>query len=189
MSLRETKKILNIDQQNIIFCEVVQNFDTYATVRTEDGKTVRAGKPAGATFSILSQVEVRTDKKVYTIETIEDFWIFFGNFHDFQKFQFYVMRGDILPTYEDEANLNGGSYSYMIPGREVNKSFVLLMAKMIGEQLVAAVNHDEIKGVSLVPKKGLSVLKVWMKNKNNPLCLNVGDINGLTRGRFQPHKF
>jgi len=128
-------------------------------------------------------------KKVYTIETIEDFWIFFANFHDFQKFQFFMMRGDIMPTYEDEANKNGGSYSYMIKGREVNKTFVHTAAKMIGEQLVEAKDFDEIKGLSVVPKKGISILKIWLKNKENPLELNTNDIQGLQNGRFQAHKF
>jgi len=128
-------------------------------------------------------------KKVYTIETIEDFWIFFANFHDFQKFQFFMMRGDIMPTYEDEANKNGGSYSYMIKGREVNKTFIHVLAKMIGEQLVEAKDFDEIKGISLVPKKGISILKIWLKNKENPLELNTNDIQGLQNGRFQAHKF
>ena len=67
MSLKETKKLLNIDQQNIIICTVVNDFDDRTTVRTPDGKTVRASKTAGAFFSSGSLVEVRTDKRVYTI--------------------------------------------------------------------------------------------------------------------------
>ena len=128
-------------------------------------------------------------KKVYTVETIEDFWVFFGNFHDFQKFQFFMMRGDIMPTYEDEANKNGGSWSYMIPGRQVNESFVHTAAKMIGEQLVGVKDFNEIKGLSVVPKRGISILKVWLKNKKKPLELKVEEIKGLTNGRFQAHKF
>jgi hypothetical protein len=67
MSLRRTKQILNIDQQNILMCEVINDLDTSATVRTPKGQIVRAGKTAGATFENGSTVEVRTDKKVYTI--------------------------------------------------------------------------------------------------------------------------
>ncbi len=67
MSLREVKKLLNIDQQNIIVCVVVKDFDTYTTVRTPKGQTVRASKIAGLTFTAGSNVEVRTDKRIYSI--------------------------------------------------------------------------------------------------------------------------
>jgi len=67
MSLREVKKILNIDQQNIIVCEVVKDFDTYTNVRTPKGKTVRAGKSVGISFTTSSKVEVRTDGRTYTV--------------------------------------------------------------------------------------------------------------------------
>lgn len=67
MSLQALKKKLNIDQQNVIVCTVVRDFDTYMNVRTPDGKVVRAGKSAGATFDRNSQVEVRTDKRSYSV--------------------------------------------------------------------------------------------------------------------------
>lgn len=66
MSLREVKKLLNIDQQNIINCTVVQVFDDYLTIRTPDGKEVRASK-SGSGFVVGRSVEVRTDKKTYTV--------------------------------------------------------------------------------------------------------------------------
>ena len=128
-------------------------------------------------------------KNIFKIETIEDFWVLFGHIQNYQKFQFFIMRGDIKPTYEDPENKNGGSYSYMIQGREVNETFVHVLAKMIGEQLVSPELFNEIKGISLVPKKGISILKIWLKNKNNPLELDINDIPGLRNGRFQPHKF
>lgn len=65
MSLREVKKLLNIDQQNILNCTVVQAFDDYLIVRTPDGKEVRAGKSGD--FVVGGSVEVRTDKKNYTV--------------------------------------------------------------------------------------------------------------------------
>jgi hypothetical protein len=67
MSLRRTKQILNIDQQNILMCEVVNDLDTSTTVRTPKGQIVMAGKSPGTTFEKGSLVEVRTDKRVYTV--------------------------------------------------------------------------------------------------------------------------
>ena len=67
MSLLETKKLLNFDQQNVLTCTVVQDFDTYTTIRTPDGKVVRADKSSGRQHVAGTAVEVRTDKRVYTI--------------------------------------------------------------------------------------------------------------------------
>ena len=127
-------------------------------------------------------------KKVYVIKKITDFWTFFNNFNDLQKFNFYVMRGDIKPVYEDKNNTNGYSYSYIIPGRKVNQTFIHCLAEMMCENLVDIKNYNEVCGVSLVPKpNGISIFKVWMRNKNNVLKLKINDEN-LINGRYQDHK-
>jgi len=127
-------------------------------------------------------------KKVYVIKKITDFWTFFNNFSDFQKFNFYVMRGDIKPVYEDKNNTNGYSYSYIIPGRKVNQTFIHCLAEMMCEKLVDIKNYNEVCGVSLVPKpNGISIFKVWMRNKTNVLKLQIIDDN-LINGRYQDHK-
>lgn len=128
-------------------------------------------------------------KHVTTFSSIEDFWTFFNNYKDFRKFNFYVMRGNIKPVYEDPENQNGYSYSYIIPGRKVTDTFVDILVKMVSENLLDEKNTYEICGISLTPKlKGISILKVWLKNKNNVLTLNTDNEN-LINGRFQLHKF
>ena len=128
-------------------------------------------------------------KYVFTIKTIEDFWTFFNNMKDFRKFNFYIMRGDIKPVYEDEENKNGYSYSYIIPGRKVTDTFIDISAKMVTENLLDEFNFNEVCGISLTPKlKGISILKVWLKNKDNVLQINTDNEN-LINGRFQLHKF
>ena len=127
-------------------------------------------------------------KKVFVIKKITDFWTFFNNFTDFQKFNFYIMRGDIKPVYEDLNNINGYSYSYIIPGRKVNKTFIHCLVEMMSEKLVDIQHHNEVCGVSLVPKpNGISIFKVWMRNKNNVLKLKIIDDN-LINGRYQDYK-
>jgi hypothetical protein len=127
-------------------------------------------------------------KKVYVIKKITDFWKFFNNFSNFQKFNFYVMRGDIKPVYEDTNNTNGYSYSYIIPGRKVNQTFIHCLAEMMCEKLVDIKNYNEVCGVSLVPKSnGISIFKIWMRNKTNVLKLKIID-NNLINGRYQDHK-
>ena len=127
-------------------------------------------------------------KKVYVIKKISDFWTFFNNFDDFQKFNFYIMRGNIKPVYEDINNTNGYSYSYIIPGRKVNETFIHCLVEMMCEKLVDIQHHNEVCGVSLVPKpNGISIFKVWMKNKTNVLKLKIINEN-LINGRYQDHK-
>jgi len=127
-------------------------------------------------------------KKVYVIRKITDFWTFFNNFTDFQKFNFYVMRGDIKPVYEDINNTNGYSYSYIIPGKKINDTFIHCLAEMLCEKLVDIKNYNEVCGASLVPKSNnISIFKVWLRNKTNPLKLKIVDEN-LINGRYQDHK-
>ena len=98
------------------------------------------------------------------------------------------MRGDIKPVYEDKNNTNGYSYSYIIPGRKVNQTFIHCLAEMLCENLVDIKNYNEVCGVSLVPKpNGISIFKVWMRNKTNVLKLKIVDDN-LINGRYQDHK-
>jgi hypothetical protein len=128
-------------------------------------------------------------KKIFVIRKISDFWLFFNNYVDLQKFNFYVMRGNIKPIYEDKTNLNGYSYSYIIPGRKLNNTFIKVLSQMMCEKLVNIENWDEVCGVSLVPKtNGICIFKIWMKNKDNVLKLKVQDEN-LINGRVQDHKF
>ena len=89
---------------------------------------------------------------------------------------------------EDVQNQNGASYSYIVPGRNVHQTFLDVLIKIIGETLVKTENYNEVTGVSLVPKRGSSCLKIWLRNRDNQVKLKVNDIHELKNGRFQIHK-
>jgi len=128
-------------------------------------------------------------KEVMKFNTIDDCWTFFNNFKDFKKFNFYIMRNNIKPVYEDPENKNGYSYSYIIPGRKLNDTFIDIVVKMFSENLLHNENTYELCGLSLTPKNNdICILKIWLKNKNNVLKLNTNN-NNLINGRFQIHKF
>ena len=127
-------------------------------------------------------------KKVYTIHTIEDFWLFVNNFNNFHKCLFFVMRDDIKPVYEDEHNKNGGSYSYKVNHHELRNTFLYTCASMLCEQLNKTDRTLEINGISLVPKKNNCILKIWTKTKHDPVKIYINH-KGLRNERFQPHKF
>ena len=126
--------------------------------------------------------------KVYTVKTIEDFWIFFNNFKDLNKYMFFIMRGDIKPVYEDPENKNGGSYSFMINPYHLRNTVIYTSICMLAEQLNKSDKTMEINGLSLVPKPNHTIMKIWTKTKQNPVKLTIAH-QGLKNGRFQPHRF
>jgi len=129
-------------------------------------------------------------KKVYTITTIEDFWVFFGTVYDFKRHSFFFMRNDIKPVYEDPANKGGGSYSHIIPAQEVNETFIHVLSRAIGETLaMTKEKSNTITGISLVPKRNKSILKIWVSEKKNPVEINTRGIQFLLNGRFSEHRF
>ena len=126
-------------------------------------------------------------KEIYTFKTIQDCWTFFNNYKNFRKFNFYIMRENIKPVYEDPQNKNGYSYSYIIPGRKVTDTFTDIVVKMFSEMLLK--DSLEICGLSLTPKhNNISILKIWLKNKDKIYTLDTYNDN-LINGRFQVHKF
>lgn len=128
-------------------------------------------------------------KQVWKINTILDFWTFFNNFRNLGGYQFFLMRGDIKPVYEDAVNKEGGSYSYIIPGQNVFDTTLFVMMKMIGETILdESEDFNNITGMSLVPKRSTSILKVWIKNKEHKVDLKLDNKN-LRNCRYQDHKF
>ena len=126
-------------------------------------------------------------KEIYTFKTIEDCWVFFNNYKNFRKFNFYIMRDNIKPVYEDPQNKNGYSYSYIIPGRKVTETFTDITVKMFSEMLLE--DSLEVCGLSLTPKQNsIGILKIWLRNKDKVYKLDTFNDN-LINGRFQVHRF
>ena len=116
--------------------------------------------------------EIESYKKLYEFDSIEDFWKFFNNVKDFSSFMLFIMRGSILPIYEDEENKKGGSYQYVVPTKSSHHSIVQLVCRIIGETLTDVELYDEINGMSVVPKGGSSVINIWTKNSDQKLIFN-----------------
>lgn len=138
----------------------------------QDKWTIWAHAITDSNWSITSY------KKIYEFQTIEDFWVFFNNIKHFRDFMLFVMRGDTLPIYEDPMCQNGGYFSYVVSSPQLNTSVLALLTRMIGETLTDDYMYDEIIGMSVSPKGGRSVIKIWNKNKNNE------NINFYLKDRF-----
>jgi hypothetical protein len=74
-----------------------------------------------------------------------------------------IMRGDISPLWENKANIRGGSYCLKVPRRSAIEVFTRdIAAAALGSAAKDATN--EIVGVTISPKKGFCIIKIWNLN-------------------------
>lgn len=60
--------------------------------------------------------DISSYKKIFEINSINTFWNFFNTFPQMDKFnyQYFIMKNNIVPIWEDNANKNGGICSFKI---------------------------------------------------------------------------
>lgn len=73
---------------------------------------------------------------------------------------FFLMRDPIPPLWENSKNIRGGSYSFRAQRTEAGDTFVLssiacMMDKVMKEK------ENKIHGLSISPKKGFNIIKIW----------------------------
>jgi hypothetical protein len=74
-----------------------------------------------------------------------------------------IMRGDISPLWENKANIRGGSYCLKVPRRSAIEVFTRYLAAAATNSC-AKVAANEIVGVTISPKKGFCIIKIWNLN-------------------------
>jgi hypothetical protein len=73
------------------------------------------------------------------------------------------MRGEISPLWENNANIRGGSYCLKVSRRNSLEVFQrYLAAAALGA--CAKDSGNEIVGVTISPKKGFCIIKIWNLN-------------------------
>jgi len=71
-----------------------------------------------------------------------------------------IMRGDVSPLWENKVNIRGGSYCLKISRRNSVEVFQrYLAAAALG--CAATDSANEIVGVTISPKKGFCIIKIW----------------------------
>jgi len=109
-------------------------------------------------------------KKIYDIKTIEDYWIIYNNLKPahFENGMYFLMRENIFPLWEDPHNINGGCWSFKIDKKTIYKSWTELSIALLGEKLMKeTANSLDINGITISPKKGFCIMKIWNSNKQN----------------------
>ena len=116
-------------------------------------------------------------RKIYTIETISDFWKLYNNWDKLggiNSKHFFIMKNDITPMWEDEENKNGGCWSFKIQEKEASKLWEELSLYLVSET-ISKIN-DDIQGLSICLKKNNhSIIKIWNKDTKNNNNKNIND--------------
>ena len=120
--------------------------------------------PENSKWSIDSYI------KIQSFNTIDDFWSIYSKLpsRSFHLGMFFLMRNNILPTWEDPANMNGGCWSYKISILDVYQLWLDLSIYTVSEHL--SKKNQYITGISISPKKGFCIVKIW--NSNSSHCEN-----------------
>lgn len=101
----------------------------------------------------------------------------------------FFMRDGINPIWEDPLNKNGGYFSYKVVNKNAPEAWRVLMLRVAGETLTNSTPFNQaITGISISPKKGFCIIKVWMTSKQfsspDPIaCLHLKP----SEGRFKAH--
>lgn len=108
-------------------------------------------------------------KHIYTIKNGVDFWQLYNNWDLIGGVlckQFFIMKNDVKPIWEDESNKNGGCWSFKIFENQANELWEDLSTLFVTDDLLD--NSDECVGLSICLKKSnYCVIKIWNTNSAN----------------------
>lgn len=99
---------------------------------------------------------------VGTVKTWREFWSLIEGLRTdaIADGMFFFMRDPIPPLWENHQNIRGGSYSIRVQRKDAGETYVTYaIATMVGCLTKDAANT--INGISISPKKGFNILKMW----------------------------
>jgi hypothetical protein len=103
---------------------------------------------------------------------------------------YFLMRDPYPPLWENRVNIRGGSYCIKVPEKSTAETFSRYMAAGI-LSMVSTDQANQIIGVSISPKKGFHILKLWnveSKKYHKPTEINIyGDGMIPSDVIYRPH--
>jgi hypothetical protein len=101
-------------------------------------------------------------KQIGTFRNFADLWATLNRIGTAKLLagMFFVMRDPYPPLWENRANINGGSYCIKVPEKSAAETFQRYVAAGI-LNLVQQNTSNQIVGISISPKKGFHILKIW----------------------------
>jgi len=106
-------------------------------------------------------------EKMCNLYTVADFWKFMNNFSrlDIKSMQYFLMKNDIAPTWEDPMNRNGGKCSFKLEHVRSVELWEDMCIRMVCDVLTP--NKDDITGIAYCPKNNYVIIQVWNNNGDN----------------------
>jgi hypothetical protein len=105
---------------------------------------------------------INTFKNVATVTTWKDFWSLINTIKNdiLIDGMFFWMRNQIPPLWENHQNIRGGGYSFRISKKDSIETFIqYTIATMLNKVTIDSSN--KINGISISPKKGFNIIKLW----------------------------
>lgn len=100
-----------------------------------------------------------------SMKTWKDFWTVINTLdqESFSNGMFFMMRDPVPPLWENHQNIRGGYYSFRCQKKDASEIYIdYIIAAMIN-QLTKHSSHM-INGLSISPKRGFNIIKVWNTN-------------------------
>lgn len=134
---------------------------------------------------------IDTFKNLATVSTWSEYLALINILDDtkWSRGMFFWMRASIPPLWENYQNIKGGSYSLCVGATD---SIDIFHRYTLGCMLGSATEkEDSIQGITISPKKGFHVIKLWNKDaarfsSHNGLAILDKRVN-LSEVRYMPH--
>ena len=113
---------------------------------------------------------LRSYKLLHVINSVDCFWCIFNiiNSDNLKTNMLFLMKNNIKPIWEDEENMNGGSLSFKVLHNNIYDAWLELSIALLTENISEDDNDiNDINGISISPKKGFSIIKIWLKKQLN----------------------
>ena len=128
---------------------------------------------------------------ITTVSTWDDMWAVKNELGDakLKGGMFFWMRASVPPLWENHQNIKGGSYSLCVGATD---SIDIFHRYTLGCMLGSATEKDDcIQGITISPKKGFHVIKLWNKDaarfsSQSGLAILDKRVN-LAEVRYMPH--
>ena len=116
-------------------------------------------------------------RRILQFHSVEAFCAYYKEmeFEECAQGMFFLMRGDIMPTWEDAHNKNGGCWSFKVSLEHFFYVWKHLSALLVGETLSS--KPLLLNGISVSPKRGFCIVKLW----NHDSALNKTDVLKLEK--------
>ena len=120
---------------------------------------------------------VKSYKEIYKFNTIEETINLLENLPEkcIKNCMLFIMRKNISPIWEDEANRNGGCFSFKVTNKYVKETWENLTYCLVGENIFTKTERNTIvNGITISPKKNFCIIKIWVNtcDYQDPLDLN-----------------